>query len=247
MRGNNKEMLRRIILLVVLPLQAVFANPFSRLGPQHAMMVFQAGGFYASQGNAEDIGIVGLIGDHYTVAHPYAKNGLLGLGYFIDGMETNRVKWMYGLNAFYLAHTLVQGDIIQEELFDNLSYSYTLTNYPIYLAAKTLLNTGNDNYLITFDFGVGPNIIKTSSFKENSLDGVTLPDNAFSGQTSVAFSVTAGVGVKLNNVFGQLPLELGYRFFYLGQGNLNKVNSEVINTLNTGKNYANALVFSVST
>ena len=219
---------------------------FSRFKPKQATIVFQAGGFSASEGEAQNINIQDLVGDRFTVTNHYRQNILLGLGYFIHGLDKDQFSLMYGLNAFYLAHTSVQGDVVQELLFTNLSYRYSLTHYPIYLAAKALFNTPNENYTITLDVGVGPNIINSSNFSETSIDGVTLPDRAFTGRTSVAFSATAGFGLKFNNVFGHSPLEIGYRFFYLGPSYLSIANSQIINTLKTGNNYANALVLSVS-
>ena len=218
----------------------------SRLNPKRATIVFQVGGFNATQGNAQNVGINGLIGDYFTVNHRNASNVLLGLGYYFNGLERNQFSLLYGINAFYLAPTTVQGNVIQEQLFTNLSYRYSITQYPIYIATKVLINTSSDKYSITCDLGIGPNIIKTSDFSERSLDGgMTLPDNAFTGQTNVAFSATVGVGIKFNNVIARLPFEVGYRFFYLGQGSLSKSNNQILNTLKTGNNYANALIFSI--
>lgn len=218
----------------------------SKLNPMHATLIVQGGGFNATQGTTQNIGINGLIGDQFTVAQTHSRNFLLGLGYYINGQSTERIKMLYGLNAFYLAPTTIQGDVIQEQYFDNLSYHYSLTNYPIYLAAKALF-TLNNIYNITFDLGIGPNIITTDDFNEYSRDaGITQPDTIFSGNTSLALSATAGIGIQFNNVAGHLPLEIGYRFFYLGQGHLNKINDQVIDNLKTGHNYANALVISVS-
>lgn len=88
--------------------------------------------------------------------------------------------------------------------------------------------------------------IKADGFQENPLDGITIPDNIFSSHTSTTFSATAGFGVKINQIFGPAPLECGYRFFYLGQGNFNKASNQVLNTLKTGSNYANAIICSMT-
>ena len=154
---------------------------------------------------------------------------------------------MYGLNLFYFPNTTVNGNITQERLFTNLAYKYTVTNLPVYAGIKALLNTGSTRYNITIDVGVGPNTIRTDSFSETSLDGgETLPDaETFSGVTSVALSATAGIGIKFNNVFHQFPLEINYRFFYLGQSNLNTINNQITTTLHTGNSYANAFFFTI--
>ncbi len=217
----------------------------SRFNPKRGTIVFQVGGFNASQGNAQNIDIEGLIGDYFTVNNGRASNVLLGLGYYFDGFEKDQFSLLYGVNALYLAHTSVQGDVIQEQLFTNLSYHYSITNYPIYAAAKMFIKNSNGKNDITFDLGIGPNYIRTSHFAERSLDdGITIPEDAFSGQTSTALSVMAGFGIKFNKLLG-LPCELGYRFFYLGQGSFKKNNDQFLNTLKTGNNYANALIFSI--
>lgn len=210
-------------------------------------VVFQAGGFEATQGQAQDVGINGLIGDRFTVNNPHANNVVLGLAYYHEGFNQGDWQVLYGINAFYFAPTSVQGNVIQENAFNNLAYQYSISNYPIYLAGKALFHL-DENTTATFDAGIGPNLIKTSNFSETSLDGgFTIPDAvSFSGQTSVDLSFTAGVGIKFQRVFGELPLECSYRFFYLGEGNLSKDNDQFNSTLSTGRNYANALLFSVA-
>ena len=219
---------------------------FSRFSPRYAHILFQVGGFSAMQGRAQNIGIEGLIGDRFTVTHHDDQNMLLGVGYFLNKIKQKRFSVLYGINTFYLAHTLVQGDVVQEDLFTNLSYRYSITNLPIYIAVKTLISV-SDKYNITVDLGIGPNIIQTSGFSESSLDeGIAIPDDAFSGRSSIALSATIGIGLKLNNLLGRLPLEIGYRFFYLGQGYLAKETNQLMNNLNTGNSYANALVMSTA-
>jgi len=122
-----------------------------------------------------------------------------------------------------------------------------MTNYPVYLSGKALVHI-NPRYDMSFDLGVGPNFVKTSSFSEASLDnGVTIPDdNIFTGETKVVLSGTAGVGLRINNLIAhQWPLELDYRFFYLGQGQLKAGNDQVMDNLKTGNNYANAIFISL--
>ncbi len=188
----------------------------------------------------------GLIGDEFIINNNNSSNGLVGLGYFIDGQNKNLFSMNYGINAFYLAKTAVTGDVIQENLFTNLSYKYNTTNYPVYFVAKSAIKTKYPKYALTLDAGIGPNFMQISGFTEQSLDGgVTVPDNIFSNHTTIAFSATAGLGVKINNTFGAAPLECGYRFFYLGQGNLHTNTNQVLNTLNTGVTYANAIMCAI--
>jgi hypothetical protein len=220
----------------------------SRMVSHRPKLELQLGAFDATQGNAQDIKIQGLIGDHFSVNHQSAANVLLGAGLYFDGGALSDYTLAYGINVFYLPNTTVRGKVTQEQLFTNLSYSYTISNVPVYLVAKARINNlYGGRYNLTFNGGIGPNFIRTSNVNERSLDGgVTIPDNAFSGKTTTTFSATVGVGVEFNNVFRSMPVECGYRFFYLGQSNFNKRNNQLLNTLNTGNNYANAVTCSVT-
>lgn len=209
--------------------------------------VLQLGWFGAKQGKSQHINIEDLIGDDFSVHKSWDQNVLVGVGYYLEGYELPEVRLQYGINAFYLASTQVSGDVTQEELFTNLSYRYSITNYPIYFAAKALVPVCGDNALV-IDLGIGPNVICTSGFKERSLDGgITIPDpHVFSGKNTVAFSATVGLGWRINNAFCNYPLEIDYRFFYLGEGRFKKGNSELLNTLHTGNSYANALFLTIA-
>lgn len=89
--------------------------------------------------------------------------------------------------------------------------------------------------------------MKTKRYSEASLDGgITIPDHAFSGHTSTEFSATAGIGIRMNNLAYGTSAELGYRFFYLGQGNLQSRTNQILDQLKTGNCYANALVLTVN-
>lgn len=209
--------------------------------------VLQIGWFAASQGKSQHIDIEGLIGDDFSVHHSWDQNLLVGAGYYFNGFYAPQACIKYGINVFYLAPTKVKGDVTQEDLFTNLSYHYSRTNYPIYFAVKALIPCIVHPDIV-IDLGIGPNIVCTSGFKERSLDGgITIPDrHIFSGKNVVVFSATAGLGWRINNVFGNHSIEIDYRFFYLGKGELKKVNNQVKNTLRTGNSYANAILFSIS-
>lgn len=214
---------------------------------KHGHAVIQLGGFWASQGKAQHVNIEGLIGDDFTVNKQNSSNALVGLGYFIDGQDNARFKMAYGLNFFYLPKTGVAGTVVQESLFANLAYGYHLTHHPLYAMAKSTIDLNSTHHALTIDLGIGPNFMNATGFHEASLDGgVTLPDYIFSRRATTTFSATAGLGVKFNQVFGEAPLECGYRFFYLGQGNLNTLTDQVITRLSTGTAYANALLCSIT-
>lgn len=220
----------------------------SRFNLQNVLIPIQGGVFFSSQGGSSHfVGIQGLIGDTFNDNNTNGNNGLFGLGYYINGWNAPMFSLYYGVNAYYLAPVSINGTVVQENLFTNLGFSYSITNYPIYIAAKALINNNtSDKYNITLDLGLGPNIVNTRNFSEVSLDGgITIPDHAFQGQTNTVFSVTAGIGVKFNNIIREYPIECGYRFYYLGQGTLSAVNNQILNNLDTGSNYANAVVCSV--
>lgn len=209
--------------------------------------VLQLGGYTVTQGKSQHIDIEGLIGDDFSVKKSSDQNFLIGIGYYFNWFDAPKWNLKYGINAFYLAPTKVKGHVTQEDLFTNLSYHYSRTNYPIYIAAKALFPCFMCSD-IAIDLGIGPNIVNTRGFKERSLDGgITIPDaHLFSGKTVVSFSATAGLGWRMKNIFGNRSLEIDYRFFYLGKGELKKGNNQVKNTLHTGNSYANALFFSIS-
>ncbi len=254
MIGQLKKMKMKQILKMIflLPLfisnvqadQPISHSQFNLLNCSH--LVFETGYFNASQGSAEDVGIEGLNGDQFTLSSTGQQNVLLGLGYFIDGINQPKASLWYGIDAFYLAQTWVKGDIIQEQFWKNLSYQYNISNYPIYFDVKTLFNLDNNQYSLTMDMGIGPNIIVTNQFSEAAIVSDALPDlQSFSGNTSTAFSATVGLGVRFNHLLPKVPVEIGYRFFYLGDSSLKKENDLFSNTLHTGASYANALVASL--
>jgi hypothetical protein len=208
--------------------------------------LLQAGEFESHQGREQFIGIQTLIGDRFTVTKHNDYNFLVGLGYFLPAMQTNNIDVTYGLNVFYLAQTEVKGKVIQEDMFENLSYQYQVSNLPIYLAVKTLINTYANWPKVSLDLGIGPNVIFSHSFQEASLDGITLPDHAFNSNTTADFSATLGAGLVFEHAWCSIPVEIDYRFFYLGEGNFHKASSQLSNNLRTGHSYANALILSVS-
>ena len=239
--------MRHITKLLISIVCFALSNQALSFDPKKGKIPIQLGFFGASEGVAQNININGLIGDHYTLKHQSNQNVLVGLGYFLDGPDEDWFKIAYGLNVFYLAKTSVNGTIFQEHLYPNLGYQYNITNVPIYAAAKAEIKNNTNKYALTLDLGIGPNVITTSQYRTNSLDGgVTIPEQSFAGMTNTAFSAMAGIGVKVDNVFGQIPLECGYRFFYLGGGSFSKLNNQVLNTLETANGYANALVCSVT-
>lgn len=209
-------------------------------------MVIQGGGAFITQGSVQHININGVIGDDFSVEHHVTGNGIGGLGFYWHGLKTKYANLSYGVNAYYLSAETT-GKVIQEDIFTNLAYNYSLTNWPIYLSAKAeLYNRFTSKANITLDAGIGPNIMNANNFKESTLAADTLPDNIFLSSTSVKFSAMAGIGLKLNNVFASAPIECGYRFFYLGEGSFHKANTQVFDELKTGHAYANTILCSIT-
>lgn len=234
-------------LFVSLPAAAnqMWDNSLSIL--RQGKFLFQVGELEAHQGREQFIGIQTLIGDRFTVTKHNDFNYLLGLGYFLPlpAMRSD-IDLTYGLNVFYLAETEVKGNVIQEDMFENLSYQYQVSNLPIYFAVKALINTNANWPKVNLDLGIGPNIIFSRSFQESSLDGITLPDHAFNSNTTAAFSATLGAGLVFEHVWCSIPVEIDYRFFYLGEGRFDKASSQLSSDLRTGHSYANALILSAS-
>jgi hypothetical protein len=217
-------------------------------------VIIELGGYWSSQGNPQTIHINDLIGDEFSVTDGNGKNGAVGAGYFLEGQHfknqyTSEINMAYGLNFFYLAKTGVSGDVTQEQLFTNLAYSYNVTHYPLYAMVKASMPSPH-HYIpfgVTVDAGIGPNFIQTSHFSEVSLDGgVTVPDDIFTGHNTTTFTVTTGLALRFDQLLKNTPIECGYRFFYLGQGDFKKQNDQVLTTLNTGNTFGNALMCSIS-
>lgn len=249
MKRITKKIKHQCILLL-LPYAFVVPAKAAELDDQLGKtLTLQLGYFGAYQGESQAIGIEGSPDEVFHVTHHRDQNLLAGIGYYIHGLKNKNLLLKYGINAFYFAPTTVSGTITQEEHAATRSYHYKLTHYPIYFDAKTFVN-GNKKYPnLTFDLGVGPTIMDSYGYQERSLDGgITAPADTFSGKTQVAFSATAGLGLSfcLKDKKGEcLPVELGYRFFYLGEGKLEKTSHQVSTDLETGHNIANALVLSI--
>ncbi len=211
-------------------------------------LALQAGGYWRTNASPQFIHIDGLVGDKFTINNSYNANGLFGVGYYIDGHSFKQFDFSYGLNWFYLPKTSVAGTVLQENLYPNLSYAYNVTQYPLYVMAKSTLATKFSGLRGTMNVGIGPNFMTTGHFTERSNltgDVVAVPDNLFSGKTTTTFSVTAGAGLQWDNFVGTVPLACGYQFYYLGQGGFNVTNNQVQNPLKTGTLYANAVTCAV--
>lgn len=207
--------------------------------------IVEAGPYYSVQGKSQNVEIATLVGDHFSVTDRNDWSGVFGVGYLFEGPKYHDIQWNFGLNAFYLAPTQVQGEITQEMLYTNLKYSYYVSHLPIYATAKALFDTKYKGMTATADVGIGPNFIQTKQYEDLSIDGgITIPDNGFTGDTRTQLSAMAGVGLRYQ--MKEADLELGYRFFYLGKGQLKSNNPDILSSLKTGPNYAHALLLTIS-
>jgi hypothetical protein len=229
---------------ITLLLAASHAHSFDLKGGN---VVLQGGAYFSKQGKAQNVYIDTLLGDHFSVTKRNDSNGLFGVAYLLHGPQYQRFNLDYGINAFYLTRTNVKGKIKQEFMYDNLAYQYSLTHVPVYAALKANIINQSDKFGVTVDAGIGPNFKMRNTYRDYSIDnGITYPDRAFNGHTSAVFSATAGVGFKVNNVIGSAPVEVGYRFFYLGDSRLARRTNQLLNSLKTGNSYAQALVVSIT-
>ncbi len=212
---------------------------------KHGQFALQLGAAFTNGGEANNVGINSLIGDHFSVTSQDDTTALVGLGYYVNGPTYAWANTRIGANVFYIPDANVNGNVTQEAIFNNLSYSYNITSYPILLDAKAEFRTNNTMFTPTMDVGIGLNVMQLSGFSERSLDGgVTTPDHIFNSNTEATFAASVGVGVKFNQLklAHNATAECGYRFFYLGSGNFDKANGQVLNTLSTGNVYANAVL-----
>lgn len=215
---------------------------------KHPEFIPQIGGYFGSYGKAQLVDVATLNGNWYTLAKGSPNNVLLGANYYLDAYSHPKYKIQAGLDVFYLPKGSVGGNINleQQEQSENLSYNYSVQNIPLYFAARAKTKELNPYFDLVFDLGIGPNFIRTSNYQQSPLTSYTLSDDQiFSAHNNVSFSAMAGVGTRLYNLLGDLPLECSYRFMYLGQGNLAINDNQLLNTLVTGHNYANTIACGV--
>ncbi len=99
-------------------------------------LVLQAGAVSISQGEAQTLGAQNVMTSRYTLNDSHATNYLVGAGYLFDAPINQKVEIKYGLNAFYFAATSVSGSVIQQQLYENLSYHYRISYLPVYATVK---------------------------------------------------------------------------------------------------------------
>ena len=230
------------IFLLLAASQATYAFDWKQ-----GHFVGDLGWYRGSQGESQHINIATLIGDNFSVTKNNDSNYLLGLGYMLDGGRHHNIDFGYGVHAYYFGEAKVSGYVTQENLFTNLSYQYFVNHLPIYFTGNGLLPTAYPGLSVSVGVGIGPNFISAFRFSESSLDsGVTIPEDMFSNETSVVASGMLGLGLRYMYRH-KYPIELGWRFFWLGRTSMNPRISGVSNHLSTGDVYANALTLTLGT
>ncbi len=219
---------------------------FKSLKKRHPEFVVHLGGFLASNGKAQFLDINDSNGNWYTFNNGTRGNWLFGAGYYLDAFVRESYNVKLGLDWLFLVKTPVQGFINVEQTFQNLSYSYTVQNVPVYFAAKVKYKglIAHQDWIL--DFGVGPNFMRTSDYSEKPLTDDTIANNQlFASRNNTTFSAMAGLGIRIYGAKNAPSLEFGYRFLYLGQGTLAANDNQLINTISTGQNYANMMICGV--
>jgi len=220
------------------------SQSYASLEGMPGYFVLEVGPYWTSEGETQNVYIEGLAGDEFTADSNNQVGGLFGFGYLFHALKHEHYGIDAGVNAFYLTKTQVQGDVIQEFMFTNLSYEYSVAHIPVYAAAKGYFKT-HKTLAWTVDLGLGVNFLQTSGYKDKPLTSFSLSDDAYldSTDTTANFSAMAGVGVK--KILKHVSLELGYRFFYLGEGSLEPRTDAILDDLSTGPVYVNALMLTV--
>ncbi|WP_133131413.1 hypothetical protein [Legionella yabuuchiae] len=203
------------------------------------------GGAYIEQGQEQLININNTFGNIYTVSQQNDTAFLASAGYFFDAFSKQPIDISIGASVYYLSGATVTGLVYLERTFPNLSYQYKTTNVPVYANAKAIWKGQSERLALVLDAGIGPNFIKTHDYQERSIDGgVTLPNQSFHGDTQVKLSAMAGLGLRVNQVWKNTALEVGYKYFYLNEGKLNP-RPQVLNHLKTGHADAHALTLTL--
>lgn len=201
-------------------------------------LVFQLGAYFADIGESQYIDNTDMTTTHYSADAGSTSSALLGLGYYLPGVNNDTFTLDYGINAYYLFATTAKGDFA-EDVPGGMTgeYSYNISHVPVYAAAKLNFKNPTKTCAFTMDVGIGPNFMTTRNYEDN---------DAFSGETTTSFSATGGIGLRFYQLVGPLDFEAGYRFFYLGQGSLSKEGYLIEDDLNTGDITASALVFALT-
>lgn len=202
---------------------------------------------FNDMGKSQDVRLQTLPDARFTInQRNHNDNGIFGLGLSRRVMENENANFSFGLLAFYLFQTSVTGNIYQAKVINNLGYRYTVENLPIYFHGKTQFTLDKTPTPLYLDVGLGGNFMSIGHYQEWPTLPQVRPDLAYNSNLNITFSVTIGAGLTFMNAFGSAPLSCGYRFFYLGSGELSIRNSQYATPLSTGASFSNAVICSVT-
>lgn len=205
------------------------------------------GGTNIQQGAQQLINIQSSFGNIYTVNSNSDNVFLIGVTFLKPVAIDAPALFSFGASAYYFSPASVTGTIFLERNFPNLSYHFETQNIPLYATGKAVLIKQDNPFSLVLDAGIGPNFMQTQNYYERSLDdGITIPNQTFKGSSTIKFSAMAGLGIKLNNLDKLSLVEFGYKYFYLGEGQLNP-HTQVLNHLSTRTINAHALVLTLRT
>jgi opacity protein-like surface antigen len=203
---------------------------------------FSVGGFKANTGKQQLFILPGQGTVSMTPTDKSNSSGLIGGQYLVDRRTRGKTTFAYGLSLYYLFPAKVKGNMS----FQNQSqaYQYKITNLPLYGSIQAKVCTDYE-FMYILDGGLGVNYMMLNKYIETSTGNGGTPSDSFKNNNVLDFSATAGIGLRFTDIFKEMTLELGYRFFYLGQGKLKSNISFITGDLKTGNVYANAVILSV--
>lgn len=236
----------RIAKLMLAVLSSLTLNTYAALSLPSGQGVLELGGTYSSPAPTQLITIgEGSLGNIHSVYYNNDPRFLAGLGYFFDALSYNPLSLGLGPQIYYLERNNTSGLIFMERAFPNLDYHYQIQNIPLYAALKLKWQGQDTVSSFVLNLGLGPNFIKTKNYYERSLDdGLTIPNQAFSGQSRTRFSAMAGLGLQFKIPNNKFAVEVAYKYFYLGEGILNP-RPGFLNALTTGYQNTHALTLSM--
>ena len=203
------------------------------------------GGAWILHGQNQTINIDSAASDYFSVNHTNSNTGIVGAGFYLDNLELRNKRFtvQYTATAFYLPVTRIFGSGTLGETASNFTYDFSVGYLPTLFGLKFTDKPVEKPYHVTIDLGLGFDTLFVSGFHGTNVVPPTVPDY-FAKNTDYSLAATAGVGFKVYPSAYSIPIEIGYRFFYLGQGHLPAI-YPALGPLGTGYNYANVVMLTL--
>lgn len=204
------------------------------------------GGVYGiTQGVQQHIDIQNMIGNEYVPKSRSDGNALVGFGVFRDVYSMEKATIQAGFQLYYLFSSHVAGQVLLENAFNDVNYQYSMSYLPIYAALKLHKPSHYDKLDFVFDAGVGADFIRMNRYHETAVIPGTVPDDAYQAREDTSITATVGVAARVYRFPHDGWVELGYRFFYLGDAKFNPSNSLYLTSFRAGSMYGNAFVLAL--